>query len=317
MWKNQVITEPPDHAAPLCVNVGIRSVALDKIATRTDIVAHEHGENIVCVCRILDGHLLEQTCLRVHRGFPKLLGIHLAQTFVTLRRYAILRTVTVPFDKTLTVGIGVAVFLDLALLTPIKRWRGDIQVTVLNNLGHVTIEKRHDERVDVRAIDVGVGHDDNLVVAKFFDVGLFAVLAQAETYAKRLNNVVDFIAFKRFVPHSLLYVQYLAAQGQDGLRGPATALLGRTAGRITLYEEKLAAGRVLFGAVSQFTRQSASRHGTLALYAFAGLTSGDACGGSKYYLVDYQFGLLRMFLQIIGQRFTDRLIDSAGHLAVA
>ena len=48
--------------------------------------------------------------------------------------------------------------------------------------GIVTEEKRHNQRVDVRTIDVGIGHDDNLLVTQLVNVRFFAVFTvHAET----------------------------------------------------------------------------------------------------------------------------------------
>ena len=50
--------------------------------------------------------------------------------------------------------------------------------------GHVAIEKGHDEGVDVAAIDIGIGHDDDFVITEFLDVRFFAVFftVNAESY---------------------------------------------------------------------------------------------------------------------------------------
>ena len=60
----------------------------------------------------------------------------------------------------------------------------------LNHLRHETIEKRHNERVDVRTIDIGIGHDNNLVVAQLFDIGFAVALAvNTEADTNRLDDV--------------------------------------------------------------------------------------------------------------------------------
>ena len=43
----------------------------------------------------------------------------------------------------------------------------DIQESAFDQFGHLTIEKRQQQRADVRAIDVSVRHDDDLVVTQF------------------------------------------------------------------------------------------------------------------------------------------------------
>ncbi len=76
------------------------------------------------------------------------------------------------------------------------------------------------------AVDVGVGHDDDLVVAEFFQVKLLAADAGAEGG----DELFDLLGTEDFVEARLFHIHNLAAQGQDGLDGPVTPLFGRTAG---------------------------------------------------------------------------------------
>ena len=58
----------------------------------------------------------------------------------------------------------------------IKGRLGDVKVALLDQIRHVTAEKRQQQGADVRAVDIGIGHDDNLVVADFLDLeGTFHV----------------------------------------------------------------------------------------------------------------------------------------------
>ena len=68
----------------LCIDICVGSVLLDELATWTHILAHEHGEGVVSLCCIIDGHLLEEARFRVHGGLPKLFWVHLTKTFVSL-----------------------------------------------------------------------------------------------------------------------------------------------------------------------------------------------------------------------------------------
>ena len=60
-------------------------------------------------------------------------------------------------------------------------------------------------------IDVGIGHDNHLVVTQLVDICLLAVVVAiyAETYTKSSDDVVHFIAFECFVPHGLFHIQDL------------------------------------------------------------------------------------------------------------
>ena len=61
-------------------------------------------------------------------------------------------------------------FSRLALLDPVQRRLRDEHVAALDQLLHVPEEERQQQRADVRSVHVGVGHDDDLVVAQLGDV---------------------------------------------------------------------------------------------------------------------------------------------------
>ena len=75
------------------------------------------------------------------------------------------------------------------------------------------------------AVDVGVGHQDDLVVAQ---VVLAVALARAA--AERLDEVGDLLVGGEFFARRAGDVQHLAAQRQDGLAGAVARLLGAAAG---------------------------------------------------------------------------------------
>ncbi len=119
------------------------------------------------------------------------------------------------------------------------------------------------------------------------------------------------------MPLYLLDVQDLTAQGQDGLRVAVAPLLGRSAGRVTLDEEYLTLLGILVGTVGKLAWQSASAHHILALHTLTRLAGCDAGRGRQDDLLANLLGLIRMFLQVIGQRLTDSLLHSAHNLVVA
>ena len=115
-----------------------------------------------------------------------------------------------------------------------------------NNLWHETIEECHNQCVDVRTIDVGIGHDDNLVVTQLVGISLLAVFAiYTEADTDTLDDVHDRLSFEYLVPLYLFYIQNLTTQWENSLTETVATLLGRTAGGITLDEEDLAFFRIL------------------------------------------------------------------------
>ena len=136
----------------LSVDIRVVGILLDELAPWFHVIAHEHGEYLVCLSGILYGHLLEQARFWIHGGFPELLGIHLAETFVSLCMYAlaIVHTVSVFVEECLTLLFGITILLHLVLIgTEIEWGGGDIEVSLLDDPWHETIEQCHDKRVDV------------------------------------------------------------------------------------------------------------------------------------------------------------------------
>ena len=67
-------------------------------------------------------------------------------------------------------GVVLQVEVLLALAHAIERRLRDVEVALLDDLRHLAEEERQQQRADVRAVDVGVGHQDDLVVAELADV---------------------------------------------------------------------------------------------------------------------------------------------------
>ena len=94
------------------------------------------------------------------------------------------------------------------------------------------------------SVDIGIGHNDYLVVTKLVQISLFGVFSQTKTYAQCLNDVVHLVTLKCFMPHGFFHIEYFTSQRKDGLSGPASSLLGRATGGISLDQEQLTFGRV-------------------------------------------------------------------------
>ena len=103
---------------------------------------------------------------------------------------------------------------------------GEIDVVLADEFGHVAEEEGEEQRADVGAVDIGIGHDDDLAVAALGDVELFGANACADGEDEGL----DFLVVEHLGDAGLLDVEELAPQGQDGLEDGVAALLGVAAG---------------------------------------------------------------------------------------
>ena len=91
---------------------------------------------------------------------------------------------------------------------------------------HVAEEERQDQRADVRAVDVGVRHDDDLVVAELLDGEVVAADARAEGS----DHQADLVGGEHLVEARLLHVENLSLQRKNRLEAPVAALLRGAAG---------------------------------------------------------------------------------------
>jgi hypothetical protein len=159
------------------------------------------------------------------------------------------------------------VLLEAALLDLVERRLRDVDVVALDQLGHVAEEEGEQQRADVRAVHVGVGHEDDLAVADLG--GVEVVLADAA--AQRGDHGADFLVAQHLVVARLFDVEDLALERQNGLeacdRGPAW----RCRRRFALDQIELAAVGVALAAVGQLAGQAAAVERALAAGQVAGL----------------------------------------------
>ena len=85
----------------------------------------------------------------------------------------------------------------------------------------------------MRAIDVSIGHDDDLVVAQLFDVKFF--FANPRTQCR--DQGTDLVGGQHLVETGPFNIEDLAAQGQNRLIATMTALFSRATRGITLHQE--------------------------------------------------------------------------------
>src|SRR5437588_772774 len=120
----------------------------------------------------------------------------------------------------------------------------------------------------VRRADVGVRHDDDLVIARLIGLELFL-----DPGADGRDDRPDLLVREHFVDARLLDVDDLAAQRQDGLEVAPPALLGRAAGRVALDEIELAERRIGERTIGELARQVADIERRLSSREVARLSS--------------------------------------------
>src|SRR6476620_6496233 len=281
---------------------------LDELLTRRNRTSHQHIEGFIDAHAVLDLDLHERPPGRVHGRVPELIRVHLTETLVALN----LRPLAQLLDCRLALLFGVRPDLFLATLHPVERWLRDVEVAVVNELLEMPVEEGQKQRSDMRAIDVGIGHDDDPVVAQFADVELIA-----HRRAERRDQRADLVVLQDLVQPRLFDVQDLASQREDRLEAAIATLLGRSTGRVALDNVELCARRIPLGAVGQLARQAEALEATLALDQLAGLAGRLAGACRRQALVDDPLGGLRVLLDEGAEGLVDNRLHRAGDLGVA
>ena len=106
----------------------------------------------------------------------------------------------------------------------------------------------------MRAVDVGVRHDDDAVVAKLLDVEVFA----ADAASERRDHRLDLVAAEHLVEARLLDVQDLALDRQDRLESTVASLLGGAAGGFSFDDVDLALSRIALLTVGELAGKTAA-----------------------------------------------------------
>ena len=169
-------------------------------------------------------------------------------------------------DKGLALLVRPAILLHFSLFTQIQRRRSQINIAILNQSTHPAEEESQNQRGDMATVHIGIGHDDYLVITNLFQVQRLRVVLCTHRYTHGTEDILDFLAFENLVVHGLLHIQNLTTQWEDSLIITVASLLCRTAGRVSLDEEKLALRRVFRRTIGQFARKSATRKRRFALH---------------------------------------------------
>ena len=114
-------------------------------------------------------------------------------------------------------GVQLVLVLEVALLLAelclVERRLRDVDVAALDQLAHLPIEEGEQQRADVRAVDVRVGHHDDAVIAQLVGV----VFLGADAAAQRSNQRGDLRRGQQLLEARALDVQDLALERQDRL----------------------------------------------------------------------------------------------------
>ncbi len=162
----------------------------------------------------------------------------------------------------------------------------------------------------MRAVDVGVGHQDDAVVAQLVRV----VLVAADAGTERGDQRADLVGGQHAVEAGAFHVEDLAAQRQHRLVLAVAALLGRATCRVTLDDEQFRQCRILFLAVGQLAGQACDVQRTLAAGEVARLARRFARTRGIDDLAGDGLGFVRVLLQELLQARTEGVFHRRAHI---
>ena len=201
--------------------------------------------------------------------------------------------------------LELAVVLQIELarpsLHPVERRLGDVEVTGADQRLHVAVEEREQQRADVRAVDIGVGHDDDAVITQLRQIEVLG----ADAGAERGDDGANLRRAQHLVEPGAFDIEDLAAQRQHRLIAPVPRLLGRAAGGIALDQEELAAAGIALLAVGKLARQARDLERAFAPGQVAGFPRRLPRRGGLDRLGNDRAGLGRMLLQPLAEPLAD------------
>ena len=257
----------------------------------------------------------KRTRLGLHGGFPQLLGVHLAQTFVTLN---VVLVGIIEFGHELVFSfIVVDVLQNLArlgvlLFQTVQRGLRDIDIAAIDEVGHIAIEERQQQNANMRTVDIGIGHDDDAMVA-----GRVAVVIFADIRANCRNKARNGVARKCAMQTSTLDVQNFATEGQNCLVFAVTRLLGRTTCGITLDDEDFRQGGIFARAVGKLARHAERIEHALAARHFASFAGGLSRFKRLGRLANDAFGWGGVLLEVFREALRHGTLHQTANLGVA
>src|SRR5438094_314842 len=287
----------------------VLGVGLDERPAGFDVVTHQLCEDLVSDGCVLHGDLEERACDRVHRRLLQLLPVHLTQALEPVHLEP------APFMGSLE-GAQRRVVLEvmplLADISAVERRLRQIDTAELHELGELTVEERQQKRANVRTVDVGVTHQDDLVVAN-----LRSLEVRSDARADRADERLDLLVLEHAVDASALDVENLAANRKDRLGSGVTRLLRGSPGAVTLHDEELTLVGVLGRAVGELSRHRVAVEQRLAPREVACLARGDTGPRRLHRLLQDRASLRRMLIEPIREFLVCGLLDQRTHLGVA
>ena len=117
-----------------------------------------------------------------------------------------------------------------------------------DQLRHEAVQESQHQRIDMCSVDIGIRHNDDLVITKLGNVKFFV-----NSGSKGCDHCLDFFIAVNPIFSCLLDIQNFASEGKNCLRKTISRALGGAACGITLYEEYFTVLRILIRAIGKLS----------------------------------------------------------------
>src|SRR5579859_2076223 len=168
------------------------------------------------------------------------------------------------------------------------------------------------ERANVAAVNVGVGHQNDFVIAELACVEIVF----ADAGAERGDDGANFFVAEHLVVTRFFNVKNFTFQRKNCLVLAVAAHFCGAAGGFALNDEEFATAGIAFLAIGKFAGKAAGIHGGFAAREFARFAGGFAGAGRVNALADDAPRDSGMLVEPFAEAFVDDLLDVALDVAV-
>ena len=200
----------------------------------------------------------------------------------------------------------------LALLDRIQRRLRNVNVAALDEFLHVPKEERQQQRADVRTVDVGVGHQDDLAVADFARIEVVFRNAGAQ----RRDHATNFFVGQHLVVAGFFHVENFTFERQNGLEAAVAPLLGGATCGFSLDQIKLATFRITLGTIRQLAGKASAIQHAFAASQIASLAGSFTRARRVDGFVDHLAGYSCVLLKERTEFFVDERLHNACDIGI-
>ena len=183
---------------------------------------------------------------------------------------------------------------------------------MLDQRPHIPEEECQQQRADMGAVHIGIGHDDDLVIPELFNVEFVP-----DARAQRHDQGIQLVVAVDLIRPGFFHVEHLAPHGEDGLEPGVPTLNGGTGCAVALHDVDFAKAGVPLVAVLKLVGHLAGFQPRLAADGFPGFPGGLPGAVGHHGLVQHGLGNGGVFLKIGGQLVVYHLIDQSTDIGVA